>query len=121
MVQFIQEETSVSLGKLVRDYTSYNAWANKTIVEWLKTKPREVMEQVVPSSFPSIKETLVHIWDTQRFWLAVVQQIPPAPSFRQHGFNGDIDEVFAEIVNHSEQLSAYVDTLSEEDLTEKVF
>src|SRR5690349_7348431 len=120
MVQFIQEKTTASLASLVRDYASYNAWANATTVEWLKTKPTEALEQVVPSSFPSVKETLVHIWDTQRIWFAVIQQLPPPPSFRLNGFDGSVEEVFTELVNHSEQIAAYVDMLSDEDLTEKI-
>lgn len=73
MIQALQTETTATLGSLVRDYATYNAWANKTLVEWLKTKPSELMDSVVPSSFASLKETLIHIWDTQRFWLSVIQ------------------------------------------------
>jgi uncharacterized damage-inducible protein DinB len=121
MVQSIQEKTAINLASLVRDYTTYNAWANKTLVEWLKGKPLDILEKVVPSSFPSIKETLVHIWDTQRFWLAVVKQIPPPPSFRMNGYSGTTQEVFAELVSHSEELASYVDSLSEADLAEKIY
>lgn len=112
--------TTATLGSLVRDYASYNEWANKTLVNWLKTKPAGVMDKFVPSSFPSLKETLVHIWDTQRFWLSVMQQVPPPPSFRQNGFHGSLEEVFSEIVKHSEDFTSYVNSLSEAQLAETV-
>ena len=113
------ENTSL-LATLVRDYTTYNNWANRTLVRWLKTKPATAMEQVVPSSFPSIKETLVHIWDTQRFWLAVIQRTTPPPSFRMAGFAGTLEQAFEGILEHSSEFEAYVNSLSEEELSEKI-
>lgn len=119
LMTLTSENTSL-LAALVRDYVAYNNWANRTLVSWLKTKPAGLMEQVVPSSFPSIKETLVHIWDTQRFWLAVIQQTPPPPSFRMTGFNGTLEDAFAGILEHSRQFESYVSLLSEGDLAEKI-
>jgi uncharacterized damage-inducible protein DinB len=113
-------ENTSPLATLVRDYVAYNSWANRTLVRWLKNKPVGLMEQVVPSSFPSIKETLVHIWDTQRFWLAVIQQTPPPPSFRMTGFDGTLDEAFEGILEHSSQFESYVNSLSGLELDEKI-
>jgi uncharacterized damage-inducible protein DinB len=113
-------ENTTLLTTLVRDYVTYNSWANRTVVRWLKNKPAEVMDQIVPSSFPSIKDTLVHIWDTQRFWLAVIQQTPPPPSFRMAGFHGTLEEAFDGILDHSSQFESYVDSLSEQQLAEKI-
>jgi uncharacterized damage-inducible protein DinB len=120
MISTIETTPTATLGSIVRDYTSYNAWANKMLVEWLKTKPSALMTQMVPSSFPSLKETLVHIWDTQRFWLSVIQQTPPEPSFRLVGFDGTLEDVFEGIIAHSEDFIAYINTLSEQQLVETV-
>ncbi|CAN5465758.1 DinB family protein [soil metagenome] len=112
--------TTFTIASLLGDYAAYNAWANKTLVEWLQKKPMELMDEVVPSSFPSLKETLVHIWDTQRFWLAVLQQVPPPPSFRMTGFSGTVDEVFTEIMAQSNTFATYVKSLSEDDFQDYI-
>lgn len=114
------EKTTFTVASFVSDCATYNSWANQQLVNWLQDKPVELMEQVVPSSFPSLKETLVHIWDTQRFWLAVLQQVPPPLSFRMHGFTGTVDEVFTELVDQSETFATYIESLSEEALQEIV-
>lgn len=121
MVQVINAQNTLTLGSLIRNYASYNAWANRTLTEWLKSKPSELMNTVVPSSFPSVKETLIHIWDVQRFWFAVIQRLPPPPSFRFTKFEGTVEDVYEELVKNSEALSAYIDALSEDELTEKVY
>ncbi|MVM31355.1 damage-inducible protein DinB [Spirosoma sp. HMF4905] len=121
MTPTIEAKTAVTVSSLLHDSAAYNAWANKRLVDWLQTKPTDLMDQQVPSSFPTLKATLVHIWDTQRFWLAIVQQAPVPVSFRQVGFYGTLDEVFTEIVAQSEQFSAYVQSLTEAELEEEVY
>lgn len=120
MIQATAEKTRVTLGTLVRDYAIYNLWANRTLVDYLKTKPAELMDTVVPSSFPSLRETLVHIWDTQRFWLAVLQEVPPPTSFRMEGFHGTLEEVFDGIVDQSLELAIYLETLDDKELLQEV-
>jgi uncharacterized damage-inducible protein DinB len=119
MMQTIEEKALLTIASHISDYAVYNHWANARLVEWLQTKPASLMALEVPSSFPGLKGTLVHIWDTQRFWLAVLQQAPIPVSFRQ-GFYGTLEEVFAGIVEQSEGFAAYVQSLKEADLQESV-
>lgn len=114
------EKTTFTVASFVSDCAAYNCWANQQLVDWLQEKPVELMEQLVPSSFPSLKETLVHIWDTERFWLSVLQQVPPPLSFRIHGFTGCVEDVFTELAAQSEKLAAYVESLTEAELQEHV-
>ncbi|GAB3320750.1 damage-inducible protein DinB [Larkinella ripae] len=120
MVHAIAEKTELTLASLVTDYAIYNVWANQQLVDWLKTKPRAVMEQTVPSSFPSLHQTLLHIWDTQRFWLSVLQQVPAPPSFIWVGFEGTVDDIFEGMVEQSAELADYIRSLSEAELQERV-
>ncbi|MFC5412092.1 DinB family protein [Larkinella bovis] len=114
------EKTELTLASFVADCAIYNLWANQQLVDWLKTKPVALMEKTVPSSFPSLKETLVHIWDTERFWLSVLQQVPAPPSFRLFGFDGTVEEVFEGIVEHSADLADYLQSLTEPEWQEDV-
>jgi uncharacterized damage-inducible protein DinB len=118
MIQTI-EKTSITLESLIKDYASYNNWANNTFVNWLRLKPVELLEQYVPSSFPGIKETLIHIWDTERFWLAIIQGKDFPRSFRE-GYEGSVDDVFNGLTDCSEAFEKYVGSLSESQLTEEV-
>lgn len=120
MEQLTTSKNSLKLGTLVKDYVAYNAWANQTLIAWLKTKPSEVIDQLVPSSFPSIKETLIHIWDTERFWLSVVEQTPTPISFRHVQFEGSVQEVFDNLEKCSEAFSSFVNSLSESSIQEYV-
>ena len=42
------------------DYVRANQWATETIVTWLKSKPSDLIEKELPSSFPGIRGTLGH-------------------------------------------------------------
>lgn len=113
MVQEIAEKTELTLGSFVTDYAIYNLWANQQLVHWLKTKPVALMAQPVPSSYPSLQQTLLHIWDTQRFWLSVLQQVPAPTSFIWVGFEGTVDDIFAGLVEQSAELVDYLQSLTE--------
>ena len=108
-----------SLSQLVNNIVAYNVWANRKYVNWLNQKGPELLHNEVPSSFSSLKDTLIHIWDTERFWLSVLQQVPHPNTFRNR-FEGTLEDVFVGIVSHSENFAQYVSSLSDEELMETV-
>lgn len=112
--------TTSALGSLINDYVLANQWAVETIVNWLQSKPADAIEKEIPSSFAGIRGTLVHIWDTERFWLSVIKQVPAPVSFRMTGFEGTLDEVYAGIQETSKEFAAFVTSLSDEQLLETV-
>jgi len=112
--------TTSPFTSLVHDYVSANQWAIETLLTWLKTKPADLIEKELASSFPGIRGTLVHIWDTERFWISVIKQQPAPPSFRMSGFHGTLEEVFEGIQQTSGELAAYVLSLGEEELCESI-
>jgi uncharacterized damage-inducible protein DinB len=118
MVQTIENKKIFTLGSLVREYAVYNTWAAKRLVEWMRTKPVELIEWEVASSFPSMRHTLVHIWDTQRFWLAVFQQTTPPQSYR-NGYDGTTAELLEGFLAQCELFSDYVLSLTEEQFVEE--
>ncbi|MFD1144720.1 DinB family protein [Larkinella insperata] len=120
MAHALVEKSELTVASFVTDYASYNLWANQQLVDWLKTKPVALMEQTVPSSYPSLKQTLLHIWDTQRFWLSVLQQVPAPTSFIWVGFEGTVEDVFEGIVDQSVELADYLRSLTEAELQEDV-
>ena len=115
----IQSTTAASIGTLMKRYAYYNAWANRKYVNWLENKESELFERDVPSSFSSLKTTLLHIWETERFWLSVLQQ-RPFPKPLRDGFDGTLNDIFGGIVLHSDVFAEYVNTLSDEQILENV-
>jgi uncharacterized damage-inducible protein DinB len=117
----VQAATSFQpvLGKFIRKNASYNAWATCRIVEWLSSKDAHLLTSFVPSSFPSIRESLIHISNTERFWLDVLRQQPL--TFSTDDFEAlDIPSLLQRVVEQSEALCAYIDRLSEVGLIEEV-
>jgi uncharacterized damage-inducible protein DinB len=107
------------LGKMIRKYADYNTWTAKTLVNWLSTKENHFIDQAVPSSFPSIRASLVHISQTERFWLDVLRENPPT-FFTNELDSVSASELFAHFQKQAEELSSYIETLSEEQLLEEV-
>lgn len=101
---------------LMKNYANYNLWANKTLVNWLRTKPESLLEQEVASSFSSVKKTLAHILQTQQYWLSIISRDQRELTFE--GSHGSLDEVMTTIVQQSETFAAFVDAMTAEDVTD---
>ena len=96
---------------------AFNLWANTELVNWLKTKPLELMERETPSSFPTISDTLIHIWGAEAIWLERLQKVPTLP-FLSFRFKGTVADVFEGILKNSAAFETYVNGLTEAELHE---
>jgi len=109
----------MSLQKLMTNYAAYNAWANETLVNFIKTKPEETWVHEVPSRFNSIVKTLNHILSAQEYWYAVITRTEHTAG-RYYDANPDPGEVFASLVKHSQLLHEAISNFSESDLLENI-
>ena len=96
------------------NYATYNLWANSTLVDWLRSKPLELMEREIPSSFPTIKQTLLHMWGAEDIWLQRLKGIS-VTQFLSERFQGSTTDVFDGLIDVSTEFLAYVEALSDED------
>lgn len=117
MLQTALKNTESTLGSLLKDYSSYNLWANKKLVEWLKSKPSYLMENEIPSSFSSIKLTLLHISKTESWWLGNLKKLQPELDFRQT-YQDSAEEAFERFIKQSEELDYFIQSLDENELAE---
>ncbi|RNL94463.1 damage-inducible protein DinB [Sinomicrobium pectinilyticum] len=108
-------KTAISL--LTKNYVNYNLWANTKLVEWLRTKDEDLMEQHVPSSFPGIGPTLEHIRQTERYWLSVLKK-EPSKTFKE--VKGTLEDTFTGVLKQSSELANYIHVLAEENTEEKI-
>jgi len=117
MLQEITATTDKNLHTLIKDYAIYNQVANKRIVNWLKTKPTELLDVAVPSSFNSLKQTLVHIWQVELSWFACLHNTPSALSYDAL-FNASSEDIFEGLMLQSEKFADYILSLEETELKE---
>ncbi len=103
----------------MNNYAAFNLWANTTIADWLKMKPIAFLEQEVPSSFPCIAKTIVHISETEKFWLSILRHTPLKPPPKWEKIQCGNLEALTVLENQSAELSTYVRSLSETDLIEE--
>lgn len=91
--------------KQIEALTSYNVWANKQIIQWLKSNDQKLITQECPSSFSSILKTLNHIWDGELFYLSAIKKQPIDKTW-----NGSIEEVYEGLISQSKAFLEYVTT-----------
>lgn len=108
------EETAIAC--LMKNYANYNRWANTTLINWLKTKPAAALEQELPSSFPSIRFTLLHIWQTERYWLSILKN---QEQLTYNEFSGTLQDVFDALLKTSGELASHVNAMTNETIQEK--
>ncbi len=54
-------------------YVAYNLWANEQILNTLLEQPPVVWHENIPSSFPTLFKTVLHMWDAESIWWQRVQ------------------------------------------------
>jgi uncharacterized damage-inducible protein DinB len=109
----------MSLQKLTTNYADYNLWANRQYVNWLAEKPKELLNQELPSSYSSILKTLNHIWSAEEYWFSIITKtIDFENRFVVETF--DKDEILNGLINRSNQLAKAVRSFTESELVEKI-
>jgi uncharacterized damage-inducible protein DinB len=103
----------MAISNLIKTYAEYSLYADKKIIHWLQQKPVELIDFQLPSSFSSIRKTLWHIHDTERFWLSILkgESINFDTEMPQN-----IDIFFAQCITQSELFTSYSTSLSDEAL-----
>ncbi len=110
----------MSLQKLIINYAQSNLWSNQTYVEWLQSKPSELLKTVVPSSFPTILMTLDHIAGTEDFWSDVITCTSHQKEWERISKELDAEAVFEDFLTKSARFLEVVTSLSASELEEEV-
>jgi uncharacterized damage-inducible protein DinB len=72
--------------KNLRDQLAYDRWANLRFVDAISNLDSQALRQNIPSSFPSLHQTLVHILWAEELWLERWQGRPFVPSLDLEDF-----------------------------------
>jgi uncharacterized damage-inducible protein DinB len=83
------------LKEVVLNLAGYHYWANQRLAAVLKKLTDDQLDQEVVSSFPSIRQTVYHMWDAESVWKQRIELVEktkkPAPQF-QGTFESACDE-----------------------------
>lgn len=80
--------------KYFMELAAYNNWADNTAMEWLNQITDEQWNQVITSSFSSIKQTAIHIASAEKIWIDFWENVPD-PVYLSGEFNGTKNDLIA--------------------------
>jgi uncharacterized damage-inducible protein DinB len=92
----------------------YNAWANSIAIAWLRQISDEQWQQAITSSFPSIRQTAIHIASAESVWIDFWNDVPE-PVYLSTVFTGTRQELITIWENTSAGLKQFIENCAEED------
>jgi len=104
----------MNLEYFIKKEANYNLWANKRMAEWLLQKPSKLMKKEVPSSYSSLFTTVLHILDTQRFWLSLITQSELL--YFRNAYESSSEELLNEWIEQSGSFANHIKSLSNDNL-----
>jgi uncharacterized damage-inducible protein DinB len=90
------------------DYARYNHWANKGLADLFRQQSDAWLETPIVSSFPSVRDTFLHLWSVEDVWHQRLQGHSPA-QFIAKAFTGSNAEIFDGLLGLSQALVEFVD------------
>jgi uncharacterized damage-inducible protein DinB len=112
------EVPKTDLVLMMRRYAAYNHWADQELANWLRNASEEDLNREIESSFSSLQETVIHIWNAEYLWLQTVKG-ESSDNSPAKNFEGTKEELLEGWMEASENFSEYVNTMSLEQLQEK--
>lgn len=101
--------------EMIVRYTGYNIWANKIILDAIQELPLAALAVESESSFPTLRDTALHIWSAELIWLLRLQNIPNGV-WAQDVFIGTFRELAINWQRESAAIHTLAQSLSEEQL-----
>lgn len=98
----------MSIKPLIDQLAGYNRWANTRYVERLQTEPEAVLDRPVASSFPTLRDTLLHIRDAENAWMHRLEGIAPVP------WPAEEDRAISTLLRYSTRLEDLLSNANEE-------
>jgi uncharacterized damage-inducible protein DinB len=89
-------------------YARYNIWANKKVNDMLLAQSDAVLDMEIPSSFPSLRQTVYHMWGAEDIWLQRLL-LAEKPLWKPKGFEGSFAEAVKQWSDASAALLAFIE------------
>lgn len=101
-----------TMKELLRQFATYNIWANQKILELILSLPGERQKQELSSSFKSLYTTVLHMWDAESTWwqrMKLHERII-VPS---ENFNGTMQDVCNGLLQQNHQWLDWINNATE--------
>lgn len=92
---------------LLTQFSTYHLWANQLLIDCIQKLPEALQTQQLPSSFPGLSATLLHMWDAESIWWQrmKLQERILRPS---ENFSGAFGELATGLMNQSRQWHEWI-------------
>ncbi len=104
----------------IQRHLKYNSWATEILSNMLSALNQEQWEQELVSSFPSIKKTVLHIWDAQVIWLTRLKGGEVSGVWPSSHFNGTKEEAISGYLQSAKDLSDFIEDKDQAFLDNKL-
>jgi uncharacterized damage-inducible protein DinB len=101
------------------ELADYNIWADNIAIEWLNQINDEQWNQVIVSSFSSIKQTAIHIASAEKIWIDFWEKAPD-PVYLSAEFKGTKNELIEIWKEASAGLKNFIEKYPEENYLQQV-
>lgn len=104
---------------MMQQMAAYNFWANQKLLETILHLPEEKQKTGLPSSFKTIYDTVLHVWNAESIWwqrIRLYERIAPPVEY----FKGSMLELANELLLQNRQWAEWIDGASDAAL-EHVF
>ncbi len=98
--------------ELLKQYATYNVWANQKLMDVILTLPEEKQLAEMPSSFTSLYKTVLHMLDAENIWwqrMKLLERII-IPS---ENFTGTMQDLASNLLQQSKQWEEWVGNTSD--------
>jgi uncharacterized damage-inducible protein DinB len=89
------------------DYAHYNLWANKGLADLFRQQSDALLETPVVSSFPSVRDTFLHLWSVEDIWYQRLNGRAPG-QFIASTFQGSNATIFDSLSDISQRLIDFI-------------
>ncbi|MCB0792717.1 MAG: DinB family protein [Flavobacteriales bacterium] len=94
---------------LLDQYAAYDLWANALFVKRLDRESSEVLDRTTPSSYPSLRTTLLHVRDAHHTWWSRLVG-------KEARWPAEEDQAIGTLLKHAALLRDLVAGMQEKDL-----
>ncbi|CAN5229010.1 hypothetical protein BH09BAC4_BH09BAC4_11730 [soil metagenome] len=98
----------------------YNLWVSRIAISWLNQLTDDQWNQVITSSFDSVKQTALHLVSAEKIWLDYWQQVPN-PAFLTTQFEGTKEDLIQIWLQTSAALKQFIEGYPPEAYQQSVF
>lgn len=98
---------------LLKQYAAYDLWANRNFVDRLSQENDEILDRNIPSSFPSLRATILHIRNAEHVWTMRLKK-------EEYSWPAEPSTAIDNLIHHSTVLHDHVQAMNESGLIEQI-